>query len=92
MVKVQAPLDNSGDAAGGIGRMMPSTLLLHDESGEYCAFVREEQPGHSALLRCALSRRGQVAFLWAEDATDASGERVVRVFTEAVDVGAGEDW
>ena len=29
--QAQAPLDNSSDAAGGIGRMTPATLLLHDE-------------------------------------------------------------
>ena len=71
----------------------PTTLLLHDAAAEYCAFVREEEAGHSALLRCALRRKEQVAYLWAEDVTDpASGARVVRVFTEAVDVEPGEAW
>ena len=32
LVKVQAPLDNSSDARGGIGRMMPATVLLHAQS------------------------------------------------------------
>ena len=93
LLKVQPPLDNSSDARGGIGRMTPTTLLLHDAAAEYCAFVREEEAGHSALLRCALRRKEQVAYLWAEDVTDpASGARVVRVFTEAVDVEPGEAW
>ena len=71
--------------------MTPATLLLHDATGEYCAFVREEEAGHSALLRCALRRKGQVAYLWAED-LDVNGERVVRVSTEAVDMEPGEAW
>lgn len=91
LIKVQPPLDNSSDARGGIGRMTPATLLLHDATGEYCAFVREEEAGHSALLRCALRRKGQVAYLWAED-LDVNGERVVRVSTEAVDMEPGEAW
>ena len=93
LIKVQPPLDNSSDARGGIGRMVPTTLLLHDASGEYCAFVREEEAGHSALLRCALRSKEQVAYLWAENVMDpAKGTRVVRVFTEAVDLQPGEAW
>lgn len=30
IIKAQAPLDNSSDGAGGIGRMVPAILLLHD--------------------------------------------------------------
>ena len=41
VVKAQAPLDNSSDAAGGIGRMTPATLLLHDEAFEFVHFVKE---------------------------------------------------
>jgi len=81
LVKVQPPLDCSSDAAGGIGRMIPTTLLLHDKTGEYVAFVREEDVGHGALLRCALRTKDQVAYLWAEDVTDSAGKRAVRVYT-----------
>ena len=85
LVKVQAPLDLSGDAEGGMGRMTPTTLLLHDEVGDYCAFVREEEAGHSRLLRCALRSRGQVAYLWAEDVPDDSGRLArVRIYTSPV--------
>ena len=40
VLKVQAPVDNSDDARGGIGRMTPTTLLLHDEQGEFVHFVQ----------------------------------------------------
>jgi len=30
-IQIQPPLDVSSDSAGGIGRMLPATLLLHDE-------------------------------------------------------------
>ena len=96
LVKVQPPLDNSPDAAGGIGRMTPTTPLLHDEAGEYCALVKEEDTGHSSLLRSALRCPNQVAYLWAEDAVDSGGRRVVRVFTQPVAVAdrgeGGGDW
>lgn len=85
LVKVQAPLDSSGDAQGGMGRMTPSTLLLHDEEAAFCALLREEEKGHSTLLRCALKGKGQIAYLWAEDVRDASGQAThVRLFTELV--------
>ena len=58
---------------------------VHDESGRFCSFVREEVVGHGALLRCALRSRRQVAFLWAEDATDAAGKPVVRIHTAATE-------
>ena len=80
LIKVQAPLDNSSDAAGGIGRMTPATLLLHDETGDHVCFVREEDGGHSQLLRCALRGTGQVAYLWAENVECDAG-RFVRVHT-----------
>ena len=92
MVKVQPPLDNSSDARGGMGRMTPATLLLHDATGAFCAFVREEDAGHSALLRCALKRREQVAYLWAEDVATEGGASRIRVWVEAVDVEPDEAW
>ena len=94
LVKVQPPLDNSSDARGGIGRMTPTTLLLHDATGEYCAFVKEEEHGHSRLLRCALSGRGQVAYLWAEDVVDAATGKAthVRVYTDAPATEPDERW
>ena len=85
LVKVQPPLDNSSDAAGGMGRMTPATLLVHDETGDFCTFVREEQRGHGALLRCALRSKGQVAYLWAQDVRDANGRPAVRVHTDLAD-------
>lgn len=81
LVKVQAPLDNSSDAAGGIGRMTPATLLVHDATGDHVCFVREEDGGHSQLLRCALRGKGQVAYLWAENVEGDAGRRLVRVHT-----------
>jgi len=65
VVKVQPPLDNSDDAKGGIGRMIPTTLLLHDASGQWVHFVQESDRGHTALLRAALRHREQVAYLYA---------------------------
>ena len=50
VVKVQAPLDESSDSRGGIGRMVPATLLVHNRDGSFVTFVTEEENGHSALL------------------------------------------
>ena len=90
LVKVQPPLDNSSDARGGIGRMTPATLLLHDETGDFVQLISEEDRGHGALLRAALRNRQQVAYLWAEDAKNESGRRVVRVHTNPVNVD--DEW
>ena len=91
LIKVQPPLDTSSDARGGMGRMTPATLLLHDETAEFCALVREEDQGHGALLRCALRSPHQVGYLWAEDIVDAQGKRVVRVHTHTVEMD-GQRW
>ena len=64
IVKVQAPLDNSSDAAGGIGRMPQTTLLLSTKDWVWVRFVEEEEMGHFRLLKAALSERSQVAYLY----------------------------
>jgi len=92
LIKVSPPLDNSSDAAGGIGRMVPVTLLVHDQSGEFCTLVREEDTGHGSLLRAALRTKQQTAYLWATDATDESGNRTVRIYTEPVPIEPEPDW
>jgi hypothetical protein len=79
VVKVQSPIDNSADSAGGIGRMMPDTLLLHDESHSFVYFVPEEATGHSTLLRAALKQRSQVAHLYAEQ---VDRWKSLRIYTE----------
>ena len=61
----------------------PATLLVHDETGTYCALVREEQSAHGALLRAALRTSEQVAYLWAEDVHNDHGQHCVRVHTDA---------
>lgn len=88
VVKVQPPLDSSSDSRGGMGRMTPATLLLHDEGHEWVAYMREEEAGHGALLRRALRSRTQVCYLYAEDAEDASGKKAVRV--DVQDEGPGD--
>jgi len=70
------------------GRMTPTTLLLHDESHEWVAFVREEDDGHGPLLRRALKARSQVCYLYAEDVVDAGGKQVVRI--DVQDEGPGD--
>ena len=64
VVKVQAPLDDSSDAAGGIGRMPQTTLLLSTKDWGWVRFVEEEEMGHFRLLKAALSERSQVAYLY----------------------------
>ena len=66
VVKLQAPLDDSSDTAGGIGRMVPTTLLIKDRRGALSRQVDEEEHGHNALLRAALRQRDQTAHVYAE--------------------------
>jgi hypothetical protein len=77
IVKVQPPLDNSNDARGGMGRMTPTTLLINDQTGAFVRHVFEEETGHMALLRCALSSPGQVGYCYAEE--DLSN---IKIFTK----------
>ena len=70
--------------------MTPATLLLHDETGDFVQLISEEDRGHGALLRAALRNRQQVAYLWAEDAKNEAGRRVVRVHTNPVNVD--DEW
>ena len=80
ILKVQAPLDTSSDGAGGIGRMTPDTLLLHDSSLSFFLFIAEEERGHTALLRAALRHRSQVAYLYAEQLQGFPG--TLRIYTD----------
>lgn len=90
LLKVQAPLDTSSDGAGGIGRMTPDTLLLHDSSLSFCLFIAEEERGHTALLRAALRHRSQVAYLYAEQPAGSPG--TLRIYTDVTpDRGSPED-
>jgi len=85
IVKVQAPLDNSDDARGGIGRMVPQTLLIHDETAQFVRFVEEREYGHTALLRAVLSERLQIAYIFAlfDRSVDIEAEEnMVNFFTE----------
>eukprot|EP00466_Bigelowiella_natans_P007007 jgi/Bigna1/70034/fgenesh1_pg.10_\ len=83
IIKAQAPLDISDDARGGIGRMVPQTLLLHDKTHQYIRspdiFVEEGEYGHTALLRAVLSERLQLVYLYALFEED---NEKVRIFTE----------
>ena len=91
VVKVQAPLDNSSDARGGIGRMTPATVLLHDKSLTYVRLLTEDESGHTAVLRCALRMPGQVAFCFAEEQRAGEGEPRLRIYTECLP-SQEEDW
>ena len=82
LLKVQAPLDTSSDGAGGIGRMTPDTLLLHDSSLSFCLFIAEGERGHTALLRAALRDRSQVAYLYSEEPQGCPG--TLRIYTDLV--------
>ena len=61
--------------------MGPLDDSLDDGAHSPPFFVREQDRGHSALLRSALRGAAQVAYLWAEDADDGAGTHVVRVYT-----------
>ena len=56
VAKIQAPLDLSDDARGGMGQMTPATLLLHDRAKTVVRLVTEDETGHTALLRLAIKR------------------------------------
>ena len=78
VTKVQPPLDNSSDARGGIGRMTPATLLVHDAQHAFIHFVSEDDRGHTSLLRQVLRQRGQVGYFYAT----LPDENTLRVFIE----------
>lgn len=82
LVKIQPPLDNSGDARGGAGQMTPATLLVHNRQADLVQLVKEADRGHTALLRAALKTRGQVGYCYAGY---LSGDRdKIRIFTNVV--------
>ena len=94
VVKVQAPLDNSSDARGGMGMMTPATLLVHSKDHELVQLVEERDFGHTDLLRCALRQKGQVGYCYAE-----VGDRValdegpgLRVYTELLPPPDAAGW
>ena len=70
LVKVQTPLDNSHDAAGGIGPMTPTTLLVTSypsspatEDNPFLPIEREideDEKGHTYLARLAIRHRSTV--------------------------------
>lgn len=84
IVKVQPPVDNSSDSAGGIGRMMPTTLLLHDQDFDITQFVEEDNKSHWGLFRSALGQRENIGYMFAEEFTGEQGARMLRVFTEVL--------
>ena len=94
VVKVQAPLDNSSDARGGMGMMTPATLLVHSRDNDLVQLVEERDFGHTDLLRCALRQKGQVGYCYA-----AVGDRValedgpgLRVYTEVLPPPDATGW
>ncbi|CAE7312596.1 unnamed protein product [Symbiodinium sp. CCMP2592] len=82
VVKIQPPLDVSSDSAGGIGRITPTTLLLSDRLWNFVRFVREEDDGHFALLRCALGEPRQVAYRYAEEFEEKG--QMLRVYIDVI--------
>lgn len=80
VLKIQPPLDVSGDSQGGAGKITPATLLLNDRSWSFVRFVKEEDEGHFPLLRSALSEDIQVAYRYAEVVEDK--DLKMRVFTQ----------
>ena len=77
-------LDNSSDARGGIGRMTPATLLLHDKLLNYVRLMPEDEAGHTSVLRCALRGPMQEAYCFAEVVDTGSGPEQLRIFTECL--------
>lgn len=90
VVKIQPPLDVGGDSEGGAGKMTPATLLLSDKTWRFVRFVKEEDQGHTSLLRCALSEDGQVAYRYAEVVKDK--ELSMKVFTTVNPPSNQADW
>ena len=82
VVKIQAPLDDSSDAAAGIGRMVPTTLLPKDRHGALVRRVEEEERGHNALLSAALRRREQSVHVYAELRAPFLSRAELRVYPE----------
>lgn len=78
VIKIQPPLDVSGDSQGGAGMITPATLLVSDKTWGFVRFVKEEDEGHFPLLRCALSEDTQVAYRYAKMKEDLS----MKVFTQ----------
>ena len=92
VVKIQAPLDDSSDAAAGIGRMVPTTLLLKDRHGALVRQVEEEERGHNALLRAALRRREQSVHVYAELRAPFLSRAELRVYPETEPALDETDW
>eukprot|EP00746_Dinoflagellata_sp_MGD_P004710 gnl/MRDRNA2_/MRDRNA2_109103_c0_seq1.p1 gnl/MRDRNA2_/MRDRNA2_109103_c0~~gnl/MRDRNA2_/MRDRNA2_109103_c0_seq1.p1 ORF type:complete len:204 (-),score=38.50 gnl/MRDRNA2_/MRDRNA2_109103_c0_seq1:114-725(-) len=80
IIKIQPPLDVSGDSEGGAGRITPATLLVNDKTWGFVRFVKEQDKGHSALLSCALSDDFQIGYRYAEVSGDT--DLKLKVFTE----------
>ena len=71
--------------------VVPTTLLLRNESKTFRRLVGEEEKGHSRLLRAALSGPSQEAFVWATVSPSSTsllgkmglGGKVVNIFTDS---------
>jgi len=87
VIKIQPPLDVSGDSQGGAGMITPATLLVSDKTWGFVRFVKEEDEGHFPLLKCALSEDIQVAYRYAEIKEDLSMKVFTAVRPESSQVG-----
>ena len=65
VAKLQAPLDNSDDARGGMGPMTPTTLLLSCPDRGIAREIDEDEQGHTALARLAI-RHSSTVYVYAE--------------------------
>ena len=66
IAKLQALLDLSDDARGGMGQMTPATLLLYDEGKAMVRLVTEEETGHTALMRLAIKHKDSKVYVNCE--------------------------
>ena len=91
VIKVQAPVDSSDDARGGIGRMTPATLLIHDRAFLLLRLCAEGVPGHSTLLQATLRQQHQTGFFYAQ-VIDRQGGMRIFLDPETLPTRDGIDW
>lgn len=82
-VKLMAPLDNSDDARGGMGRVAPATLVLHDQECALVRLVADSERGHTALLRAVAGRPKEQVILKASLTLDAGSTPEILASEEA---------
>ena len=87
IAKLQAPLDTSDDARGGMGQMTPSDLLLYDEGKSMVRLISEEERGHTALLRLAIKHPNSKVYVKCE----IHNETDLHIVTELPPQG-DQDW